>query len=106
MFLPMPKHQTPYLDRSSSVNNLLPTGETISGVHGNRAHSVVSDVLGNLKHQANVVVSNLQAAENGRELSIESNIDDGTNDLTITITISSENEAIACRTKSFRDSLG
>jgi len=63
-------------------------------------------VLGDLEHQANVVVSDLQAAEDGGKLSIESHIDDGTNDLTITITISSENEAISCRTSTITYSLG
>lgn len=65
------------LDRTACVDDLLATHKAIGGVHGNRAHCVVSDVLGNLEHQAHVVALHLQGTLDRWELAIEAHIDHG-----------------------------
>lgn len=43
-------------------------------------HGVLSQMLGNLQHQPDVVVLHLQGVEDGRQLAVKLDVDDGTND--------------------------
>merc|ERR1719231_1918758 len=47
----------------ASVKHGLTTDETLSTVHGNGTDSVLTQMLGNLKHEPNVVVLDLKAVQ-------------------------------------------
>mmetsp|Transcript_19812 Transcript_19812/g.50669 ORF Transcript_19812/g.50669 Transcript_19812/m.50669 type:complete len:478 (-) Transcript_19812:230-1663(-) len=72
------------LDGGAGVNYALATDKTVSGIHSNSPHGVFSKMLGNLKNESHVVVLNLKGVQDGGELTIELNIDDGTNNLRYT----------------------
>jgi hypothetical protein len=60
-------------DRGTCVLDLLTTDQTLSGLHGNSSDSVLSQVLGNLKHQTRGTFgdSDLQGIQNRRKSTIE-----------------------------------
>jgi len=66
---------------TSSVLDTLPPDKSLSGIQGNCAHVVSSQMLRDLKHEAVVSPLNLKRVENGWKLSFELHIDDGTNNL-------------------------
>ena len=70
-----------HLNRVASVLNGLTTDETLSGVESNRAHVVATQVLGDLEDETVLGALNLKSVENRRELTLELDVDDGTNDL-------------------------
>jgi len=67
----------------TSIDALLASHETLSGLHGNCAHGVLSQVLGDLENKARGAGSDfdLECIENRGKRTIELNVDDGTNDL-------------------------
>ena len=69
-------------DGCASINDLLATNETLCTVHGNGTDRVLAEVSGDLEDETSaVVVLDLERIENGREvLSLELDVDDGTND--------------------------
>ena len=69
-------------DGGTGVDDLLATNETLGTVHGNGADRVLTKVGRDLEHKTTTMeVNNLQRVENGREgLSLELDINDGTND--------------------------
>ena len=71
-----------HFDRSSGIGNLHSTNETLGTVHGNGADRVLTKVGSDLEDETTTVeVNDLERVENGRKsLSLELNIDDGTND--------------------------
>jgi hypothetical protein len=60
-------------DRSAGINNLLTTGQTLGSLHTNGADSVLTQVLGNLKHKARGALwhGHLQGVEDRRKRAIE-----------------------------------
>jgi hypothetical protein len=69
------------IDRSTLINHLLATLKTLGGIHSNSADGVLTKMLSDLEHDANVVVLDLESIQNVWELAIELDVDDGTNDL-------------------------
>ena len=70
-----------HLNGSASVNDTLASDETLSGVEGNGAHVVTTEMLGDLQHESAVDTLDLEGVENGRQVTLELHIDDGTDDL-------------------------
>ncbi len=68
-------------DRRAGVGHLLAAGEAVGGVHGDGAHGVLAQVLGDLEHQALAVVVGLQRGEDRRQFAFEGDVDDGADDL-------------------------
>jgi len=68
------------LDGSSGVEDLISTDKTLSSVHGNGANDVVSKMLGDFKNESGRAASNLETVENRREVLIELDVNDGTDD--------------------------
>jgi hypothetical protein len=70
------------LDRSTSVDNLLSTNETLGTVHSNRSDRVLTKVGGDLEDETTTVeVLDLESVEDRRQvLGLELNIYDGTDD--------------------------
>ena len=62
-------------------------GQALGGVHGDGAHGVLAQVLGDLEHQAEglagalVGVGGLQRVEDRRQVALELDVDDGADDL-------------------------
>ena len=69
-------------DGCASINDLLATNETLCTVHGNGTDRVLTKVSSDLEDETTTVeVLDLKSIENGRKvLSLELDIDDGTND--------------------------
>lgn len=71
----------------TGVSHGLSADQTIGGLHGNGAHLVATQVLGDLEHDANVTVEHLEGVEDagqvaaGLGVDLELNVDDGANDL-------------------------
>ena len=70
-----------HLNGITSVLDWLATDETLSGVEGNRAHVVATQVLGDLEDETVLGALDLESVENGREFALELDVDDSTNDL-------------------------
>ena len=51
-------------DRHAHVRDLLAANKALRGIHGNGAHSVLTQVLGNLKDQPDLVALNLRTRAN------------------------------------------
>jgi hypothetical protein len=76
------ERHTGHGDGTLQVLDPLATLETLSGIHGNGTAHTATKVLGNLKDELDVVVLDLESAENGREGILgELDVDDGTDDL-------------------------
>lgn len=69
-----------YRDGGAGVEDLLATDEPISGVHGDGADGVLSQMLCDLENDADVMILHLERRQDGREASLELDVDDGTND--------------------------
>ena len=65
----------------TSVIHGLATHKTLSGVEGNGAHVVATQVLGGLKDETVSSALNLKSVENRRKRTFKFDIDDGTNNL-------------------------
>ena len=57
------------------------TDETLSGVEGNSADVVSTEMLGDLKDETVRHAVDLEGVKDGWEVSIELHVDDGTDDL-------------------------
>ena len=66
---------------SASVFHLLATDETFSGVQSNGSDVVATQVLGDLKNETVLGTFDLKRIENGREFTLELDVNDGTDDL-------------------------
>eukprot|EP00123_Amoebidium_parasiticum_P007880 comp18430_c0_seq1/m.19678 comp18430_c0_seq1/g.19678 ORF comp18430_c0_seq1/g.19678 comp18430_c0_seq1/m.19678 type:complete len:536 (+) comp18430_c0_seq1:33-1640(+) len=65
-------------DGRASILDLLAAYETLRTVHGNGAHGVLTQVLGDLEHEALAILLQLESRQNGRQLAIELHVHDGT----------------------------
>jgi len=70
-----------HLNGGLSVDDGLATHETLGGVEGNGAHVVATQVLGDLKDETVLGAFDLKRIENGREFTLELDVNDGTDDL-------------------------
>ena len=70
-----------HLNGGLSVHDGLTTHETLGGVEGDSAHVVATQVLGDLKNKTVLSVLHLKCIENGREFTLELDVDDGTDNL-------------------------
>lgn len=68
-------------DGVSSVADWLATNETFSGVQGDGTYVVTTQVLCNLENKTVLSALNFESIENGRKLTFELHVDDGTNNL-------------------------
>lgn len=68
-------------DGSASVDDALPSDQALSGVQGNSSHVVTTQVLSDLKDQSVLGSLDFESVENGREVPVEVDVDDGTNNL-------------------------
>mmetsp|Transcript_54995 Transcript_54995/g.130537 ORF Transcript_54995/g.130537 Transcript_54995/m.130537 type:complete len:367 (-) Transcript_54995:97-1197(-) len=68
-------------DGGAHVDHLLPAGEALRGVHGNAAHGVLAEMLGNLEHDPDGVILDLERVEDGGELVRELHVNDGADNL-------------------------
>ena len=59
----------------------LATGQTVGRVHRDRADDVLAKVLGDLKHEPDAAIVGLERGEDRRKLALESDVDDGADDL-------------------------
>ena len=71
------------LNGGAGVDALLATDEAVGGLHGNGAHGVLSEMLGDLEDEALLTISdlNLKGVENLGELLVELDVDDGADHL-------------------------
>ena len=69
------------LDRHASVDDSLASDQTFGGVECDGTHVVTTEMLGNLQDKPVVDTLNLERVKNGRKVTLELHIDDGTNDL-------------------------
>ncbi len=68
-------------DRLAGVADLLAAHETLGRVHGDGAHGVLAQVLGNFEHQAAVAVLGFERVQDRRQMVFELHVDDGADDL-------------------------
>jgi len=69
------------LNGGASIGNTLATDETVSGVQGNCSHVVTTEMLGDLKNETVLSSLDLKCVENGGKITVELDVDDGTNNL-------------------------
>ena len=69
----------------AGVGHRLAAGQALGGVHGDGAHGVLTQVLGDFEHQAGVPsagrVGGLQRVQDRRQVAVELDVDDGADDL-------------------------
>lgn len=70
-----------YSNGRASVEHALATDEAFRTVHSNGAHHVLSQVLRHLQNQPDRVVQDLQRRQDRRQAFVESDIDNGPDDL-------------------------
>lgn len=70
-----------HLNGGSRVHDGLATHETLSGVESDGTHVVATQVLGDLKNETVLGTFDLKRIENGREFTLELDVNDGTDDL-------------------------
>ena len=68
-------------DGVASVLDFLATNETFSGVEGDGAHVVATQVLGDFQHEAVTGSLDFERVQNWWQSTFELDIDDGTDDL-------------------------
>jgi hypothetical protein len=73
--------QNAHLDRALGVDDGLSTDETLSGVHGNSADSVLAEMLCDLQDEAVLGSLDLESRKHWRQLTLELHIDDSADDL-------------------------
>jgi hypothetical protein len=59
----------------------LSTNETVGGVQGDGSDVIATKMLGDLKHETVLSPLDLKSIQNGGKITIELDVDDGTNDL-------------------------
>ena len=71
----------------AGVDDFLAAGQAFGGVHGDGAHGVFTQMLGDFEHQADflaglgVDILGLERVENCGQLALEFHVDDGADDL-------------------------
>jgi len=71
----------------AGIDHFLATGQALGRVHGDGAHGVLTQMLGDFEHQPDflaglgVLVLGLQRVENGGQFALEFHVDDGADDL-------------------------
>jgi hypothetical protein len=70
-----------HLDWRAGVNDSLTTDQTVGCVHSNGTNGIFAKMLGNLEDKTDIVILNLKGVEDRRELAIELNVNNSTNDL-------------------------
>lgn len=68
-------------NRVAGVKHLLASDESLGGVQGNGPHIVSSEVLSDLQDQSVVDSLHLKGVQDGWQVTLELDIDDGSNDL-------------------------
>jgi len=68
------------LDRVTGVDDPLATDEAFGTVHGNSTDGVLTKMLCDFENESDVVVLHLKGVEDRWDLTIELDVDDGTND--------------------------
>lgn len=63
----------------ASIENLLSTYQTLSTIHGNGAHSILSQMLSHFENQTGRTVVHLQGVQNRWQVLIELHVHNGTN---------------------------
>jgi hypothetical protein len=69
------------LNWKTGVDDLLSSNETFGGIQSNGSDVVSSQVLGDFKDKSVLSTLNLEGVVNGWKLTVELDIDDGTNNL-------------------------
>ncbi|GMT20564.1 hypothetical protein PFISCL1PPCAC_11861, partial [Pristionchus fissidentatus] len=65
------------LDRISGINDLVTAHETLGTVHSDGTDDIVTEMLGDLKNESGRAASDLETIKDGREVLVELNVDDG-----------------------------
>ena len=68
-------------DRLAGVDHLLAAHQPFGRVHGNRAHGVLAEMLGDFEHQPVAVIVGLERVQNLGKLIGELNVDHGAHHL-------------------------
>ena len=74
-------------DGRAGVDHCLAADQALGGVHGDGAHGVLAEMLGDFEHQAErlaglgVDVGGLQRVQDRRQVAVELDVDDGADDL-------------------------
>mmetsp|Transcript_15176 Transcript_15176/g.40268 ORF Transcript_15176/g.40268 Transcript_15176/m.40268 type:complete len:554 (+) Transcript_15176:227-1888(+) len=68
-------------DGRAGVHHRLPAGQAVRAVHRDRAHNVLSQVLGDLQHEAVLEALHLERLQDRRQGALELHVDDGADDL-------------------------
>jgi hypothetical protein len=68
-------------DRLAGVDHLLAAHQALGGVHGDGAHGVLAQMLGDLEHQAVAVVVGLERVHDLGQMALELHVDHGARDL-------------------------
>ena len=68
-------------DRLAGIDHVLAAHQAFGGVHGDGAHRVLAEMLGDFEHEAVAVIVGLERVEDLRELIVELDIDHGAHHL-------------------------
>ena len=68
-------------DRLAGVGHLLAAHQAFGGVHGDGAHRVLAEMLGDFEHQPVAVVVGLERVQDRGQVAVELHVDDGAHDL-------------------------
>ena len=68
-------------DRLAGVRDLLAAHQALGNVHGDAAHRVLAELLGDFEHELVAIVVGRQRIENGRQVAVELDVDDGADHL-------------------------
>ncbi len=65
-----------HLDLAAGVGHGLAARQAVGRIHGDGAHGVLAEMLGDFEHKALAVVAGLQRREDRREIVLEDHVDD------------------------------
>ena len=68
-------------NRSAGINDFLSANQTVGCIHRNCANCILAKVLGNFKNQPMTKIGCFQSIQNLRQMTIELNIDNSTDNL-------------------------
>ncbi len=68
-------------NRLAAVDHFLAAHQTFGGIHGNGAHGVLAEMLGNFEHEAVAVIVGHKRVQDFRQLITELNVDHGSHHL-------------------------
>ncbi len=72
---------TGHADRRAGVGDFLAANQTLGGIHRNGAHRRFAEMLGHFEHQAVARILGLDRVQNGGQMTLELNVNDGADDL-------------------------